>query len=76
MAFCILLIVLANLISSNARFFPSPTTSSKPRKALGILKEAKSFFWIYSISAISLKLVAPGSVSIGLGAAWSLTGIK
>ena len=32
--------VLANLISNNAKFLPSPTTSSKPKNALGILKQA------------------------------------
>ena len=75
-AFWILFMVLANLISKRARFLPSPTTSSKPKNAFGILREASNFFCIYSISAISLKFVAPGKVSIGLGAAWSLTGIK
>ena len=63
-------------MSNNAKFLPSPTTSSNPKKALGILNEANNFFCMYSISAISLKLVAPGKVSIGLGADWSLTGIK
>ena len=42
--FCILLIVLANLISCNERFLPSPTTSSKPKKALGTLRAVNNFF--------------------------------
>jgi len=70
------LIVLANLISKSERFFPSPTASSKPKYAFGTLNAVTSFFWIYSISAISAKLVPPGKVSIGLVCAGSLTGIK
>ena len=73
---CILLIVLANLISCNAKFLPSPFASSKPKNGLGTLSAVNNFFCKYCISAISDKLVAPGSVSIGLGALGSLTGIK
>ena len=74
--FWILLIVLANLISINDKFLPSPTGSSKPKNAFGTRKAVNNFFWIYSISAISPKFVPPGNVSIGLAAAASLTGMK
>ena len=63
-------------MSLSAKFLPSPATSSNPRNALGVLIAANSFLWIYSTSAISARLLAPGNVSIGFGAFGSLTGIK
>ena len=67
--------VLAKRISIKAKLLPSPTTSSNPKNALGIRSAVTSFFWIYSISAISERLVAPGSVVIGSGAAgtWGIS---
>ena len=44
---CILLIVLANLISCNAKFFPSPVASSKPKNGLGTLRAVNNFFCRY-----------------------------
>ena len=54
---CIRLIVLANLISCSAKFFPSPFTSSKPKNGFGTLRAVNNFFCRYCISAISDRLV-------------------
>ena len=63
-------------MSCNAKFLPSPVASSKPKNGFGTRNAVNRFFCKYSISAIWSKFEAPGSVSIGLGAVSSLTGIK
>ena len=71
-----LLTVLANLTSMSARFLPSPFCSSKLRKDCGILNAAHTFFCIYLISSMASRFFAPASVSIGVGALGSLTGMN
>ena len=72
--FCILSIVLANLISSAANVdFPS-TPSSYPKNAFGILNAACILFLKYSISSICPSLDIPGNASIDVPDSPPLTG--